>query len=117
MTAPTTAIALLSALFFALVLHLGLGTGGGLSAQSLGTGDHAALRHSVVVRDGLRPIVAAEHGDRTSAPPPQPPAALVSMTAAAPLRSACLHCRAFASDVRACRRVAGNRPRAPPVAA
>lgn len=118
MTAPKTAFALLSALLFIAVLHFGLGNDFSSSlSTTLGAGDHAVVRHSALHRDGLRPVVAAEHGDRTSAPPPPLPAALVS---AAVILAPVSGFRRFqvAAEVLTDRRYsAGHRPRAPPIAA
>lgn len=118
MTAPKTVAAFLSALFFVVVLHLGLGTDIGSSlSTNLGASDHAVLRHSVLIRDGLRPVVAAEHGDRSSAPPPQSPAALVVVVVVAAGHSIFLGLRAVAGVIQPRRLSAAHRPRAPPVAA
>jgi len=119
MTAPKAAVAFLSALLFALALHLGLGIGTGPSAATtLGAADHATFRHPVLIRDGLRPVVAAEHGDRTSAPPPpQPPVALVFVAAVAVRSCGFRRLRPGTDTISACRRSAGHRPRAPPIAA
>ncbi|SCM78039.1 hypothetical protein KL86PLE_60361 [uncultured Pleomorphomonas sp.] len=119
MTAPRAAVAFLSALLFVVALHLGLGVGAGSSAATtLGAADHAVLRHPLVVRDGIRPVVAAEHGDRTSAPPPpQPPAALASVAAVAVRARGFCRLRPGTETISAYRRSAGHRPRAPPIAA
>lgn len=118
MTAPKTAAALLSALLFIAILHFGLGTDLSSSlSTTLGAGDHAVVRHSALLRDGLRPVVAAEHGDRTSAPPPPLPAALVFAAVIAAFVSGS-RCFYVTAEVRPDRRhSAGHRPRAPPVAA
>lgn len=117
-SAQRTAVAFLSALLFIVVLHLGLGSDIGSSlSTTLGVGDHAVLRHSVLLREGLRPVIAAEHGDRTSAPPPQLPAALVFaavITApAGDFRRLC----AVSEAVPARSWLATHQPRAPPIAA
>lgn len=118
LTAPKAAVAFLSALLFVLVLHLGLGAGIASSASAtLGATDHAVLRHSALVRDGVRPIVAAEHGDRTSAPPPQSPAALVFLAIVAERPFDFLCVQAGAETFFARHLSAGHRPRAPPIAA
>ena len=112
------ACAFLASLLLLLLLHFGYGVGGGASTSPLlGIGDAAVTRHAAVLRDGPRPVVAAEHGDRTSAPPPSSPAALV-IAATAPSAPAA-PCRAsFAvADIVAGHRIAGHRPRAPPIAA
>ncbi|WP_370676386.1 hypothetical protein [Pleomorphomonas sp. PLEO] len=118
MTAPKAAVAFLSALLFVVILHLGLGTDIGSSlSTNLGASDHAVLRHSVLVRDGLRPVVAAEHGERTSAPPPQSPVALVVVAVVAACPCLFLGWRAVAGAIVARRPSAAHRPRAPPIAA
>lgn len=118
-TAPKTAVALLSALLFIVVLHFGLGTDFSSSlSTTLGAGDHAVVRHSALLRDGLRAAVAAEHGDRTSAPPPpQSPAALVLAAVVAVLAYGSCRLRAVAEALPVRRRSAGHQPRAPPIAA
>lgn len=118
MTAPKTAVALLSALLFVAVLHFGLGADVSSSlSTTLGAGDHAVVRHSALLRDGLRPVVAAEHGDRASAPPPQLPAALVVAAVLVVLPSGFRRLRAVAETIPDRRDFAGHRPRAPPIAA
>lgn len=117
-TAPRAAVAFLSALLFGLVLHLGLGADIGSSlSTNLGASDHAVLRHSVLIRDGLRPIVAAEHGDRTSAPPPHSPAALVVVAVVVARSSIFLGLRVVAETLLGHRHSVAHRPRAPPIAA
>jgi hypothetical protein len=116
-TAPKTAVALLSALLFIVVLHFGLGTDFSSSlSTTLGAGDHAVVRHSALLRDGLRAAVAAEHGDRTSAPPPQSPAALVLAAVVAVLAYGSCRLRAVAGALPVRCRSAGHQPRAPPIA-
>ncbi|MCM5554531.1 hypothetical protein [Pleomorphomonas sp. NRK KF1] len=117
LTAPKTAVALLSALLFVAALHFGFGTEVGSSlSTTLGAGDQAVVRHSALLRDGLRPVVAAEHGDRTSAPPPRLPAALVlaAVVVAAPVCGRVL--RAVAGTISCHSHFPGHRPRAPPIA-
>ena len=117
-TAPKAAVAWLSALLFVFVLHLGLGAGLASSVStSLGAADHVAVRQLVLVRDGLRPVVAVEHGDRTSAPPPQSPTALVFVAVIAARPSGLLCLLAGAETLLAHRHCAAHRPRAPPIAA
>lgn len=117
-SAPRAVVACLSLVFFVVFLHLGLGSdiGAPLSA-TLGAGDHAVLRHSVLLRDGVKPVVAAEHADRSSAPPPQLPALLV-LAAVIAARSS-IFCRfRVASETSLARHpIASHRPRAPPIAA
>lgn len=118
MTAPKAAVAFLSALLFIAVLHFGLGTDVGSSlSTTLGAGDHAVVRHSALLRDGLRPVVAAEHGDRTSAPPPHLPAALVLAAVVVALPVGSCRLRAVAEVIPANSHFPGHRPRAPPIAA
>ena len=119
MTAPKTAVAFLSALLLVAVLQFGLGSDISSSlSTTLGAGNHAVVRHSILVRDGLRPVVVAEHGDRTSAPPPpQSPVALVLAAVVVARSSGFRRLRAVAEAALACRRSAGHRPRAPPIAA
>ncbi|WP_026790809.1 hypothetical protein [Pleomorphomonas oryzae] len=117
-TAPKAAVAWLSALLFIFVLHLGLGAGLASSVStSLGAADHVAVRHSALVRDGLKPVVAADHGDRTSAPPPQSPAVPVfgAVIAARPSGFLCL--LSGAETLLGHHHCAAHRPRAPPIAA
>lgn len=118
LTAPRAAVAWLSALLFIFVLHLGLGAGLASSVStSLGATDHVAVRHSVLVRDGLRPVIAAEHGDRTSAPPPQSPAVLVFVAVIAERPSDFLCMFSGAETLLGYRHSAAHQPRAPPIAA
>ncbi len=111
------ACAFFASLLLLFLLHVGYGFGGGGSASPLlGAGDATVARHAAVLRDGPRPVVAAEHGDRTSAPPPSSPAALVFAAAAPSAPSATFHASFAAADVIVGRRIAGHRPRAPPIA-
>lgn len=117
MTAPKTAVAFLSALLFVAVLHFGLGTDVGSSlSTTLGAGDHAVVRHSALLRDGLRPVVVAEHGDRTSAPPPQLPATLILAAAVVVLPICGRRLRAVVEAIPDHGHFPGHRPRAPPIA-
>ena len=117
--ATLTAVAILSAFLVTLVLQLGLGGGFGPSSSvTLGVADQAVLRHSVVLRDGLRPVVVADHGDRTSLPPPpSPPVALVAIAVVAACSSAFRRMRVVAGIKPARRQAAAHQPRAPPLAA
>lgn len=109
--------AFFASLLLLFLLHVGYGFGGSSASLLLGAGDATVARHAAVLRDGPRPVVAAEHGDRTSAPPPSSPAALV-IAATAPSAPAATVCASFAAaDIVAGRRIAGHRPRAPPIAA
>ncbi len=117
-SAPRTAVAFLSVLLFVVVLHLGLGSDIGSSlSTTLGAGDHAVLRHSVLLREGLRSVIAADHGDRTSAPPPQLPAALVFAAVITAPVGVLRRFPAVADVVPARRWLAAHQPRAPPIAA
>lgn len=117
-TTPRAVAAFISALFFAVVLHLGLGSDIGSSlSTTLGAGDHAVLRHSVLLREGLRPVIAAEHGDRTSAPPPQLPAALVFAAVITAPVGVLRRFPAVADVVPARSWLGAHQPRAPPIAA
>ena len=119
MSATLTAVAVLTAFFVTLVLQLGLGGGFGLSSSvSLGVADQAVLRHSVFLRDGLRPVVVADHGDRTSLPPPpSPPVALVAVAVVAACSSAFRRMRVVADGKLVRGQSAAHQPRAPPFAA
>lgn len=69
--------ALIAGLALLLLVQIGLAVGSAESASpstALAAGDSAILRHALVLRDGARPIVIAETGDRSlasSAPPPK----------------------------------------------
>jgi hypothetical protein len=117
-TAPVTACAFLASLLLLFLLHVGYGFGvGGSASPLLGAGDAAIARHAAVLRDGPRPVVAAEHGDRTSAPPPSSPAALVIAVTAPSAPAATVRASFAIADIVAGHRIAGHRPRAPPIAA
>lgn len=116
-TAPTVACAFFASLLLLFLLYVGYGFGGGGSASPLlGAGDATVARHAAVLRDGPRPVVAVEHGDRTSAPPPSSPAALVIAATAPFAPSATFRASFAAADIIVGHRIAGHRPRAPPIA-
>lgn len=119
LSATLTAVAILSIFFVTLVLQVGLGSGFGPPASvTPGVADQAVLRHSVLIRDGLRPVVVADHGDRVSVPPPpSPPIALVSIAAVAACSSAYRRVRVVSGIKPARRQSAAHQPRAPPLAA
>lgn len=109
--------AFFASLLLLFLLHVGYGFGGSSASPLLGVGDATVARHAAVLRDGPRPVVAAEHGDRTSAPPPSSPAALVIAFTAPFAPTGSFRASLTAADIVAGRRIAGHRPRGPPIAA
>lgn len=72
--------ALIAGLALLLLVQIGLAFGSIDNASpstALAAGDSAILRHALVLRDGARPIVIAETGDRSLASNAPPPKALL----------------------------------------